>query len=282
MEWVHGDLDGPTGLDSAFEGVDVVFHAAGYYPAGERPASAIAHGVAQTRKVLEACRQAHPARVVYTSTLSTIGRPPANENRLADERDLYVPGSLPHSAYYESKFAMESEVLRAAANGLPALVLNPTAVFGPGDVHLTLARALLAAARGQIPFWFPAMLNLVDVREVAAAHVRAAEVGRLGERTIIGGHNLSLRELLERAALLAGRRPPRWEIPVSLVVAVGTAASRIPGLSGGSGHLQAARTWQGYDTTKARREFGLLPRPLEVTLGDALDWLAQHGHPWRP
>jgi dihydroflavonol-4-reductase len=282
VEWVHADLDGPNGLDAVFDGVDIVFHAAGYYPAAERTPSAVARGVAQTRRVLAACRRAHPARIVYTSTLSTIGRPPANENRLADERDVYVPGSLPRSAYYESKFAMESEVLRAAANGVPALVLNPTAVFGPGDVHLTLARALLAAARGTIPFWFQATLNVVDVRDVAAAHVRAAEVGRLGERTLLGGHNLALRELLERATRLAGRRPPRWEIPLGLVEAVGTAASRIPGMVGGSGHLQAVRTWQGYDTSKARRELGLTPRPLEETLSDALEWLQQHGHAWRP
>jgi dihydroflavonol-4-reductase len=282
VEWVEGDLDSTSGLHSAFEGVDVVFHAAGYYPVAERPSSATARGVAQTRHVLAACRRAHPARLVYTSTLSTIGRPPASDNRLADERDLYLPGSLPDSAYYESKFAMESEVLRAAASGVPALVLNPTAVFGPGDVHLTLARALLAAARGRIPFWFDATLNVIDVREVAAAHVRAAEVGRPGERTLLGGHNLTLRELLERTARLAGRRPPRWEIPVSLVEAVGTAAARIPGMAGGSGHLQAVRSWQGYDTSKASRELGVTPRPLEETLRDALEWLRQHGHPWRP
>lgn len=279
VEWVQGDLDGGSDLASAFDGVDVIFHAAAFYPTGEHPRAAMVRGVRQTRRVMEACRRAGPARVVYTSTLSTIGQPAPEENRLPDERDRYVPGSLPRSAYSECKFAMESEVLRAAAEGVPALILNPTAVFGPGDVHLSLARVLLAAARGQIPFWFEATLNVIDVREVAAAHVRAAELGRPGERTILGGHNLPLRDFLEVTARLAGRRPPRWEVPVSLVEAGANLAAWV-GIAGG-GHLQAVRTWRGYDSSKARRELGLTPRPLEVTIGDALAWLGQHGHSWR-
>lgn len=281
IEWFEGDLDRAEGLEPAFGGVEIVFHAAGFYPMGGiRAAEATARAVAQTRNVLDACRRARVARLVYTSTLTTIGSPPSGEGRLADERDHYLPGSLPASAYYESKYAMESEVLRAA--GPSALVLNPTAVLGPGDVHLSLARVLLAAARGRLGFWVRATTNVVDVRDVAAAHVRAATAGRPGERTILGGHNLTVRELLERVARLTGRRPPQRELPLGVLDAVATMALFVPGLAGGTGHLRAVRRWQGYDTSKARRELGLTPRPLEETLRDALDWLEANGHRWRP
>ena len=281
IDWFEGDLDRAEGLAPAFEGAEIVFHAAGFYPVGaNRAPEATARGVAQTRNVLEACRRAGVARLVYTSTLSTIGGPPPGEGRLADERDLYLPGSLPGSAYYECKYAMESEVLRAAGNS--ALVLNPTAVLGPGDVHLSLARVLLAAARGQMGFWVRATTNVVDVRDVAAAHLRAAEVGRPGERTILGGHNLTVRDLLERVARLTGRQPPRRELPLGVLDAAAWLASVTPGLAGGIGHLRAVRRWQGYDTSKARRDLGATPRPLEDTLRDALDWLESNGHRWRP
>jgi dihydroflavonol-4-reductase len=175
---------------------------------------------------------------------------------------------------------MESEVLRAAAAGLPAVVLNPTAVFGPGDVHLSLARVLLAAARGQIRFWVRATVNVVDVRDVATAHVRAAESARPGERTILGGHNVPMRDLLEKIAILTRRKPPRRELPLGVLDFLGSVASRVPGLRG-AGHLRAIRSWQGYETAKARQELGLAPRPLDTTLQDALEWLQAHGHRWR-
>ncbi len=281
IDWFEGDLDVADGLEPAFEGAEIVFHAAAFYPAGGgRASEATARGVAQTRNVLEACRRARVARLVYTSTLTTIGGPPAGEERLADERDRYLPGSLPASAYYESKYAMESEILRTASSW--ALVLNPTAVLGPGDVHLSMARVLLAAARGQMGLWVRATTNVVDVRDAAAAHVRAAVVGRPGERTILGGHNLTVRELLERVARLTGRRPPRRELPLGVLDAAAFLASFVPGLAGGSGHLRGVRRWQGYDTSKARQELGLTPRPLEETLRDALDWLEANGHRWRP
>ncbi|MGH2628207.1 MAG: NAD-dependent epimerase/dehydratase family protein [Anaerolineales bacterium] len=281
IDWFEGDLDRAQGPASAFEGVDIVFHAAGFYPTGgERSPGATARGVAQTRHVLEACRRARVPRLVYTSTLTTIGAPGPGEGRLADERDHYLPGSLPGSAYYESKYAMESEVLRSASAW--TVVLNPTAVLGPGDVHLSLARVVLAAARGQMRFWLPVTTNVVDVRDVAADHLRAASLGRPGERTILGGHNVTVRELLERVARLTGRRPPRWELSPRALEAAARLASLVPGLAGGTGHLRAVRRWQGYDTSKARRELGSTARPLEETLRDTLEWLEASGYRWRP
>jgi len=209
---------------------------------------------------------------------TTIGIPPLGEERLADERDHYLPSSLARSAYYECKFAMESEVLRAAARGLPAVIVNPTAVFGPGDLNLTLGSALLAVARGWMVAWLPAQINAVDVRDVAQAQIRASEVGHIGGRYILGGHNTTLRDFVNIAAEVAGVKPPRFEIPLGLVDLIVWLEDRIPPLDLLGNHLRAVRQWQGYNCSKSRRELGLSPRPLEFTLREALDWYRAHGH----
>jgi dihydroflavonol-4-reductase len=278
VSWFEGDIDQLDSLAQAFEGVEVVFHVAGYYPRHSRNVPLhVAHAVTQARNVIRAARRAEVGRLVFTSTLTTIGIPAFSEERLADERDHYLPGSLSRSAYYECKYAMESEVLRAAAGGLPAVIVNPTAVFGPGDLNLTLGGALLAVARGWMVAWLPAQINAVDVRDVAQAQIQASEVGRIGERYILGGHNTTIRELINTAAGVAGVRPPRFKIPLGLVDLIVWLEDRIPALDLLGNHLRAVRHWQGYNCGKSERELGLNPRPLEVTLREALDWFQGHG-----
>lgn len=279
VEWIGGDLDRPVGLRAAFEGMKLVFHAAGYYPQSGRPVAAqVAGAVRQTRAVIDACLQAGVKRLVYTSSLSTIGVPPKGSDRLADERDVYLPGSLPRSAYYECKYAMESEVLRAAASGLEVVIVNPTAVFGPGDVHLALGRVLIWVARGWGVVWLPVEVNIVDVRDVARAQVRAAEVGRSGQRYILGGHNLAMREVIDLAAEIAGVGPARLGLSLGFVDRLVGFLSHVPGLAQAGGHLQAVRGWQGYECRKARQELGLTARPVEQTLGEALSWFVENSY----
>jgi dihydroflavonol-4-reductase len=279
VSWYEGDIDHPDSLAQAFENVEIVFHAGGYYPRHSRNVPFhVTHAVKQTRNVIIAARRAEVNRLVFTSTLTTIGIPPLSERRLADERDHYLPGSLARSAYYECKYAMESEVLRAAARGLPAVIVNPTAVFGPGDLNLTLGGAVLAVARGWMVAWLPAQINAVDVRDVAQAQIRASEAGRIGERYILGGHNTTLRELMNIAAEVAGVRPPRFEIPLGLVDLLVWLEDRIPPLELSGNHLRAVRQWQGYNCSKSERELGLNPRPIEATMSEALEWFQAHGH----
>jgi dihydroflavonol-4-reductase len=173
---------------------------------------------------------------------------------------------------------MESEMLRAAAHGLPVVVVNPTAVFGPGDVHLSLGGILLVIARGWMVAWVSAEVNAVDVRDVAQAQIQAAEVGGLGRRYILGGHNTTVRELASIAAEIAGQRKPRFELPLILVDMMVGLGTLIPPLDRMGNHLRAVRQWRGYDTSKAQQELGLHPRPLEETLRDALDWYRLHGY----
>jgi dihydroflavonol-4-reductase len=280
VEWVEGDLDDPDSLDKAMQGVDAVFHASGYYPTRKerRPIEKqVQYALTQTQNVLCAAHKANIQRLIFTSTLTTIGNPPANSSRLANEADFYVPGSMAKSAYYESKFAMERAVIQAAKDMVPSVVLNPTAVFGPGDIHLTMAGLLLAVARGWAVAWLPVTINIVDVRDVAQAHIQAAICGRIGERYIIGGHNMSLRAALNQASAIAHVHPPRFQIPLWLVDGLALLDDAIPFVNLTGNHLRTIRLWEGYDTSKAQKELSLRPRPVEETLSDAFRWLQDKG-----
>jgi dihydroflavonol-4-reductase len=277
IQWKEGDIDRPESLVGVLEGVDIVFHAAGYVPhRGRSVPIHMTKAIRQIRNVLLAVKEAQVERLIYTSSLSTIGHPPPGGGRLADERDHYVPGMAFQSAYYECKYAMESEVLRAGVAGVPLVVVNPTAVFGPGDARLSLGMILIYAAKGWMKAWIDVETNVVDVRDVAAAQVDAVERGRLGERYILGGHNIHVKDLIELVAQLTQRSPPRFRIPLWLIDVGLRSSSWIPQMLPLRNHLAALPLWQGYNCQKAQRELGLSPRPIETTLRDALAWYVEH------
>jgi len=279
IEWVQGELPfdqpGRAHLGQVMRGCEVVFHAAAAYPRAERNAASwVSRSVRQMRAVLEAADEAGVQRFVYTSTLTTIGRS-SDPKRMADERDYYVPGTT-RSVYYEAKFAMEMEAWRAVAQGLPAVILTPTAVFGPGDVKPTTGEVLLRVAKGQIPVYFDAVVNAVDVRDVADAHVGAVERGRTGQRYLVGGHNLTLHELLTATARVAGVRPPARKLSAWMVdglIGLGDALRLpLPDLT------KTIRLWQPLSSDKARRELGSSPRPFEITARVTITWFREHGY----
>ena len=279
IEWVAGNITNSASLRAAMQGVEIVFHAAAYYPSGTHPRqvpAAVAHARQEIETVLNALRAAQVPRLIFTSTLSTIGQPPPGEKRLADERDTYSPGSMPKNAYYECKIAMENAVL--AANDIDAVVLCPTAVFGPGDVHLTMGKLLISVARGRVPAWLPGIINAIDVRDVAATHIIAAQHGQRGERYILGGHNFTVEEALRQAARAANVTEPRFEIPLWVTRILVTLDDALPFISISGNHLRALPHWQGYNTSKAQNELGLKPRPFEETARDALSWFEQKGY----
>lgn len=269
VEWFGGDLDRVEGLHEAFHGVDVVFHAAAYYPSRSgRVAKQVTAAVKQMRNVLLTTRSQKAGLLVYTSSLTTLGM---GEGRV-DESHFYLPGSIPQSAYYECKFAMESEVFREAAFGLPVVVLNPTLVLGPGDVHAVFADIFRLAGHGLASFWVPARFNVIDVRDVARAHVNAVERGHAGERYLLGGHNLSVRELIDAVNAVVGRPPAKLRLPNAIVDLAVALSGLTPALAFAGNHLRAIRQMPVYDSSKAQRELGLVPRPLAETLGDAWSW----------
>jgi dihydroflavonol-4-reductase len=270
VEWAPGSLNGAT-LSEVMRGCDVVFHAAAFYAERTKDVTgSVRHGVTEMRHVLAAFAASGAKRLVYTSSLTTVGRSP-DAHRLADERDFYIPHST-NSAYYESKYVMEMEAYRAAAGGLDVVILCPTAVFGPGDVKPTTGAPLIEVARGRAPASFEATVNIVDGRDLASAHIAAAQRGQSGQRYIIGGHNVTLSEALKVAAQEAGVALPRWRISRRLVLGLIRAMdilpfAVLPDTMRMVGHLQPL------NTSKAQRELGLAePRSLQNTVKDTLAW----------
>ena len=275
VEWVTGDLDDLDSLVQSALGCDVLFHAAAHYPESSRDIPGqVAYARAQMERVLEAARQAGIERLIYTSSLTTVG-PPSEPGRLANERDFYTPGSG-NSAYYDAKYAMEQLAL-GAADGLSVVVLLPSAVFGPGDIKPTTGQVLVEVAKGHIPVYFDSVINVVDGRDVAAAHITAAERGRSGQRYIIGGQNLTLRQTLTVAAEAAGVTPPRLKLPWKAVNTIIRLSDALPGLELPE-NGRTLRFWQPLSTLKAQRELGLSARPFEETARDTVTWFREHGY----
>jgi len=276
VEWMQADLNDPASLVTAFRGCPLLFHAAAYYPSRAlNPWEAVRHGVSGMRNLLTAAAVAGVRRIVYTSSPSTVG-PSAEPGRPANEDDLYLPGSV-RLPYFEVKWAMEQEALRASAQGLPVIVVIPGAVIGPGDVKPTTSSLVLLVARRQLRWAVEGDLNVVDGRDLALGHVLAAERGRPGRRYIIGGHNLSFREVLTAMAEAAGVPPPRRTLPPRLIEWVGRIGRRLGFPS--AGQMQAIRHWQPLDTSRARGELGLPePRPFDETCRDTVAWFRAHGY----
>jgi len=283
LELVQGDLRDRASLLAAMHRVEAVFHAAAYYPPNSlTPRQSVRQAAAGMRAVLESARTAGVGRIVYTSSLSTIG-PPADGRTLADERDAYLPGSIA-AAYFEAKWAMEAEAYRAVAGGQDVVLICPTAVFGPGDVKPTSGIALLALARGLMPAYIDGKINIVDGRDLAQAHLAALDRGRSGERYIVGGHNTTVGEVMQVAARIVGVAPPRLRLPTLVALLAGkvgeVAALALPNqpLLPFSEAIELIRHGQHYDLSKARRELDLTTCPLDDTLRDTVTWFRAHGY----
>lgn len=271
-DWFSGNLDDRSSLIEAMRGCEVVFHAAAAYPHTRNVDRAVKHSLDQTHNALSAAKECKLDRLIFTSSFTTIG-PASDPTRMADERDQYHSGSA-HSAYYEAKWAMEVAVLQATQNGLSTIALCPWGVFGPGDVHLSVSEIIVMTAKGKMPFYFDAALGVIDVRDVAEAHLNAVERGKIGERYILSAHNITLREGLTAVARAAKVKPPSIKIGRRLLNAITTLGQWLSG--GEIGHLRTAKFWQPLSNAKAIEELGLTTRPLDQTLQDALTWFKDH------
>ena len=206
VERIDGDLNDAGSVERACRGVRVVFQTAAYYPSHTVPVKiAIAQALAETRTLLGALRQADVDRLVFTSTLLTIGFPPKDPEgptRLANELDPFVP-VFPDNPYLMAKAMMEQEVLQqAAGKGLPAVIVNPTIFYGPYDSKPTSGTQILMIARRRMPAYVQGPVNVIDVRDVADGMISAAERGRTGERYILGNWNTTQATILSLKAFL--------------------------------------------------------------------------------
>jgi len=281
-ERVLGDLRDPDSLARACAGVQVIYQAASYYPTQTIPANvATAQALMETQNLLTAARRAAVDRLVFTSTLTTIGFP-ANGG-LATEACLFK-SLFPNNPYLMAKAAMEDLVLDAARIGFPVVVVNPTAFFGPYDSKPTSGTQILMIARRLMPLYIAGKANAIDVRDVAEGMVRAAERGRPGERYILGNWNTTQKELNTLMARVAGVMAPLAPAPFPLA-RYGTKVmewafqtvlrrpSPVP-----SFFVEMLPHMQHYDCSKAIRELDYPRSPVETAIRDEIQWFRGNGY----
>jgi dihydroflavonol-4-reductase len=279
-EWrVVGDVVDAEAVARAAEGCDAIFHLAALYSYARRDAAAMLRvNVEGTRAVLDAAARVGVRRVVMTSSCATCGPVPgrpATEDDHPPEWELGI-------AYKRSKIDSEGLALAAARDGLDVVVVNPTTPVGPGDARPTPTGAMVAGvASGRIRAYTATAINVVDVRDVAAGHVLAYEHGRRGERYLLGGEDVSLRDAFAMIARHAGRTPPRVGVPWRVALGAAWAADRGLRLVGREPKLlnldetRLARLPMTFSCAKAQRELGYTFRPADEALAGAVAWLAR-------
>ena len=278
-----GDLQDGTSVRQACEGMDVVYHAAAYYPADSGSVDqAVWQALSETRTLIRALLEAQVARFVFASTLTTIGFP-SDPNQLADERCAFST-KYQNNSYLMAKIAMEEEVLAETKKGLPAVVIVPTAFFGPYDQKPTSGTQILMIARRQMPVYVQAPVNVIDVRDVAVAMIRAAERGRIGERYIVGNWNTTQKELNALIAKVAGVAPPKISVPFVIAqygAKTGEWFSRtilrkrpaVPAF-----FLEMLQHMQHYDCTKGLSELEYPLSSVEGAIQDSVRWFRENNY----
>ena len=244
------------------------------------PEEIVRNNILGTSTVMQAALAAGVERIVYTSSVATLSlaRVPADETA-----PLTEAGAI--GAYKRSKVAAERLVERMVAeDGLPAVIVNPSTPIGPRDVRPTpTGRIILEAAAGRMPAFVDTGLNLVHVDDVAEGHCLALERGRIGERYILGGEDVLLREMLAAIADLAGRRPPTVALPRAPLYPLAMAAETVARLTGKEPFLtvdalKMSRHHMFFSSAKAVRELGYGARPWKQGLADALAWFRREGY----
>jgi dihydroflavonol-4-reductase len=270
LEVVRGDLLDPATIAPALDGVSRVHHIAGFISTNPRDARRVRDlNVTTTRNLFAACREAGTERIVYLASIFALA---GGDGHPATEDSPWLLAGLPVD-YVQAKREAEMYARREAANGLPLVFAYPCFCYGPGDVYVSSSELVVSFLRNRLPFAVDGGHNALDVRDAAAGLRAAMERGRIGERYILGGENVTFQHSIQSLARITGRRAPRVRMPGSVVRAAGRIAQRVmrePPLTEQSA-LMMLRHWY-YDDTKARTELGHRSRPLEETLRDAVAW----------
>lgn len=278
LQTVTGDVRRAGELVGAMRGCEVLVHCAAAYSFSPRDRGSIAAtNVAGTAGVLEAARLAGIERAVVTSSSATVG--PGRNGRPATEEDFADGHGV--SAYHDSKIASERAALAAR---LPAVLVLPTAPVGPRDWKPTpTGQTVLTFLRGRVVASVRGGMNVVDVRDVADAHVAAIDRGTVRRRYLVGGENLSFDELWARLGRIAGRRAPRAHMPHAVAVAAALADEARCRLTGArpvvpleGTRLSRERMYVASD--RAAAELGVAPRSVDGALADAVRWYRDHGY----
>ena len=281
LEYVTGDLRDPASLARAMKDVERVFHVAADYRLWARRWQDIYDSnVGGTKNLLDAARRAGVKQVIYTSTVATIAVDrPQHPNEFTDAKLEEMVGH-----YKRSKWLAEKEAQSAAKSGLPVIIAMPTTPVGPWDWKPTpTGKIILDFLNGKMPGYVQTGLNFVGVEECAAGHLLIAEKGKVGERYLLGGENLTLKQMLDALAKITGLPAPKLKIPHGLALGVAyanTAFSRLLGREPGIPveGVKIARHMMFVDCSRAKRELGFKAGPVVAALERAVRWYEANGY----
>jgi dihydroflavonol-4-reductase len=282
---VIGDLRDPASIEKAVAGCEVVFHVAADYRLWVRnPEEMYRANVEGTRAILQAARKNGVRRVVYTSSVATMGFAANANGNLADEASpVSIDNMIGH--YKRSKFMAEEVALEAGRSGMDVVVVNPTTPVGEQDIKPTpTGRIVLDFLKKKFPAYVDTGLNLVDVRECARGHLAALEKGKSGERYILGGENLTLKQILDKLGEITGLPSPTIRVPYFVALATGVVDEVVTGRILGRepratiDAVRMGRKKMFVSSAKAERELGWKIVPADGALARAAEWFKANGY----
>lgn len=283
IELIKGDLKDPISYRHAMKDIDEVYHVAAEYNFWARdPHEIYRANIDGTRNILEASLATGVKKVVYTSTVGTIGMD--GKSAVFNETTPMLKNQL-SGHYKKSKFQAEQVAIEFARRGLPLVIVNPSAPVGPWDRKPTpTGKIILDFLTGKMPAYLDTGLNIIHVSDVAKGHILAAERGKIGERYILGGQNMSLAEILECIGSIVGKKPPRFRIPYWLAYTVGMCETAIA--NNITHHppavpleaVKMAKNHMYFDSSKAIQELGLPQTNPRKAFEDAVTWFAKNNY----
>ncbi|MEJ2430882.1 MAG: NAD-dependent epimerase/dehydratase family protein [Deltaproteobacteria bacterium] len=284
VEIVTGDLTDADSFSAALAGCDCVFHVAADYRLWvPKPPEMYESNITGTRNLMLAALKAGVERIVYTSSVATLG---LNSDGIPADESTPVRFSDMIGHYKRSKFLAEVEVKRLVKEqNLPAVIVNPSTPVGPRDIRPTPSgRVIINAASGRIPAYVDTGLNLINVDDVAVGHLLALDRGKVGRRYILGGQNMTLREVLTQVAIIANQSPPRVRLPQSLVLPIAYFAEGWARLTDRGEPLitvdgvKLSKKRMFFSSERAMRELGFRPGPVEEALREAVNWFRENNY----
>jgi dihydroflavonol-4-reductase len=283
---VTGDLRDAASIEKALAGCDVVFHVAADYRLWVRdPDEMYRSNVEGTRSLLKAAQKQGARRVVYTSSVATMGFTSGlNHDRAADEESpVGIADMIGH--YKRSKFMAEQVAVEAAKSGVDVVIVNPTTPIGERDIKPTpTGRIVVDFLKRKFPAYVETGLNLVDATECARGHVQALEKGRRGERYILGGENLTLKQILDRLAAITGLKSPTVKLPYIFAFATGVVDEMITGRLLGRepratiDAVRMGRKMMFVSSAKAERELGWRTVAVDGAMRRSVEWFRANGY----
>jgi dihydroflavonol-4-reductase len=279
--FTYGDVTDLHSLLQNFQGIDSIFHLAGLiaYKRSERPLMDRIN-VDGTRNVIEACRATGVRRLVHLSSVVAVGAG-FTPDQILNEESVYNVGHL-NLGYFETKRQAEILVREACQQGrLDAVILNPATIYGPGDAKKGSRKTQVKVAQGKFKFFTSGGVNVVALDDAVDGIISAWKKGRTGERYILAGENLLIRDLFRIIAREAGQERPTWHLPSPLLHGLGIAGDLMSSL-GMKSSISRENAWTAtlyhwFDSSKAQRELDFKPRAAEIAIAQSVRWMKDNG-----